>query len=170
MKLLLLEDVEKLGGIGDEVEVRDGYGRNYLIPQGKAILATSKNVKQFNHHKSLIQRKLKKLKGEAEQVAEAISRLDIKVAKKVGEHGKLFGSVTSQEIADLVAAGGVDIDRRKIQLSEPIKSLGEFKVPVKLHPEVTAQIRVTVVSEEEPKAEGAEAPASQTETTETESA
>lgn len=168
MKLLLLEDVDKLGTIGDEVEVKDGYGRNFLIPQKKAILATSKNVKQFNHHKSIIQRKLKKLKGEAEQVAEAIGKLDIKVTKKVGEHGKLFGSVTSQEIADLVAAKGVEIDKRKIQLSDPIKALGEFKVPVKLHPEVIAEIQVTVVSEDEPKT--GEAAGAEAEKTETESA
>lgn len=164
MKLLLLEDVDKLGTIGDEVVVKDGYGRNFLLPQRKAILATSKNVKQFNHHKSIIQRKLKKLKGEAEQVAEAIGKLDIKVTKKVGEHGKLFGSVTSQEIADLVAANGVEIDKRKIQLSDPIKALGEFKVPVKLHPEVIAEIRVTVASEGEPKAEEGGAEAEKTET------
>ena len=171
MKLLLLEDVEKLGSIGDEVQVKDGYGRNYLIPKGKAILATAKSVKQFNHHKSLIQRKLKKLKGEAEQVAEAIGKLDIKVTKKVGEHGKLFGSVTSQEIADLAAAKGVEIDKRKIQLSDPIKALGEFKIPVKLHPEVTAEITVTVASEDQPEGEGAAAAeAGPAEKTETESA
>ncbi|MCF8720855.1 50S ribosomal protein L9 [Nitrospina gracilis] len=153
MKLLLLEEVEKLGQLGDEVEVRDGYGRNFLIPQGKAILATANNVKEFEHHKGLIQRKLKKLKGEAETQAEAIGKLRIQVSKKVGDQGKLFGSVTSQEIAELVEAQGVQIDRRKIQLSDPIKALGDFEVPLKLHPEVTAKIHVTVTAEEEPKAE-----------------
>ncbi|CAI2718555.1 50S ribosomal protein L9 [Nitrospina watsonii] len=166
MKLLLLEEVDKLGALGEEVEVKDGYGRNYLIPQGKAILATAKTVKQFNHHKGLIQRKLKKLKGEAETQAETLGKLKIQITKKVGEQGKLFGSVTSQEIADLVEAQGVEIDRRKLQLNEPIKALGEFKVPLKLHPEVTAEIHVTVVGEEEPKAEAA----AQAEANETESA
>ncbi|CCQ91319.1 50S ribosomal protein L9 [Nitrospina gracilis 3/211] len=169
MKLLLLEEVEKLGHLGDEVEVRDGYGRNYLIPQGKAILATANNVKEFQHHKGIIQRKLKKLKGEAETQAEAIGKLRIQVSKKVGDQGKLFGSVTSQEIADLVEAQGVQIDRRKIQLSDPIKALGEFEVPLKLHPEVTAKIHVTVSAEEEPKADAEEETAT-SEQAETESA
>ncbi|MGP0564602.1 MULTISPECIES: 50S ribosomal protein L9 [unclassified Nitrospina] len=169
MKLLLLEEVEKLGHLGDEVEVRDGYGRNYLIPQGKAILATANNVKEFQHHKGIIQRKLKKLKGEAETQAEAIGKLRIQVSKKVGDQGKLFGSVTSQEIADLVEAQGVQIDRRKIQLSDPIKALGEFEVPLKLHPEVTAKIHVTVSAEEEPKADTEEETAT-SEQAETESA
>ncbi|MGP0630479.1 50S ribosomal protein L9 [Nitrospina sp. 32_T5] len=169
MKLLLLEEVDKLGHLGDEVEVRDGYGRNYLIPQGKAILATANNVKEFQHHKGIIQRKLKKLKGEAETQAEAIGKLRIQVSKKVGDQGKLFGSVTSQEIADLVEAQGMQIDRRKIQLSDPIKALGEFEVPLKLHPEVTAKIHVTVSAEEEPKADTEEETAT-SEQAETESA
>jgi len=147
MKVLLKEDVPKLGSVGDEVEVKDGYGRNFLIPTGKALLATPKNVKQFRHQKSIVEHKVRKLKGAAQTVADQIAKLSLSVDKKVGEQGKLFGSVTSQEIADLVSAQGVEIDRRKIQLSEPIKSLGEFKIPVKLHPEVIAEIRLTVSAE-----------------------
>lgn len=152
MKVLLKEDVLKLGSVGDEVEVKDGYGRNFLIPTGKALLATLKNVKQFRHQKSIVDHKVRKLKGAAQEVADKLSNLSLIVKKKVGEQGKLFGSVTSQEIAELVSAKGVEIDRRKIQLGEPIKSLGEFKIPVKLHPQVTAEMVLTVTDEESTEA------------------
>jgi large subunit ribosomal protein L9 len=148
MKVLLKEDIPKLGSVGDEVEVKDGYGRNFLIPTGKALVATPKNLKQFRHQKSIVDHKVRKLKGEAETVSEKLAKLSLSVTKKVGEQGKLFGSVTSQEIAELISAKGVDIDRRKIQLSEPIKSLGEFKVPVKLHPEIIAEVSLTVSGDE----------------------
>ncbi len=147
MKVLLKEDVNKLGSVGDEVEVKDGYGRNFLIPTGKALLATPKNLKQFRHQKSIVDHKVKKFKGAAQTIADQLAKLSLSVKKNVGEQGKLFGSVTSQEIADLVFAKGVEIDRRKIQLSEPIKSLGEFKIPIKLHPQVTAEITLTVSAE-----------------------
>lgn len=153
MKVLLKEDVFKLGSVGDEVEVKDGYGRNFLIPTGKALLATPKNLKQFRHQKSIVDHKVRKLKGAAQDVADQLSKLSLSIKKKVGEQGKLFGSVTSQEIAELVSAQGVEIDRRKIQLGEPIKSLGEFKIPVKLHPQVTAEMTLTVTA-----VESAEAP------------
>jgi large subunit ribosomal protein L9 len=159
MKVLLKEDVIKLGSVGDEVEVKDGYGRNFLIPTGKALLATPKNLKQFRHQKSLVDHKVKKFKGVAQALADQLAKLSLSVKKKVGEQGKLFGSVTTQEIGDLVAAHGVEIDRRKIQLSEPIKALGEFKVPIKLHPEVTAEITLTVSADESAKApEAVDAP------------
>ena len=153
MKVLLKEDVNKLGSVGDEVEVKDGYGRNFLIPTGKALLATPKNLKQFRHQKSIVDHKVRKLRGAAQDVADQLSKLSLSIKKKVGEQGKLFGSVTSQEIAELVSAKGVEIDRRKIQLGEPIKSLGEFKIPVKLHPQVTAEMTLTVTG-----VESAEAP------------
>lgn len=147
MKVLLKEDVPKLGSVGDEVTVKDGYGRNFLIPTGKALLATPKNLKQFRHQKSLVDHKVRKLKGAAQEVADQIAKLSLAIKKNVGEQGKLFGSVTSQEIADMVAAKGVEIDRRKIQLGEPIKALGDFKIPVKLHPQVVAEISLTVSAE-----------------------
>ena len=157
MKVLLKEDVPKLGSVGDEVEVKDGYGRNFLIPKGKALLATPKNVKQFRHQKSIVEHKVKKFKGVAQGIADQLAQLTVSVTKKVGEQGKLFGAVTSQEIADLVSAQGIEVDKRKIQLSEPIKSLGEFKIPIKLHPEITAEFTLTVSGEQ--SAETPEAPA-----------
>ena len=149
MKLLLKEDVENLGNCGDEVEVKGGYGRNYLIPQGKAILATPKNVKQFAHQRNIVQAKIKKLVKAAGVVADEIGKVSCSVKKKVGEQGKLFGSVTAQNIHDLLLEKGVEIDKRKIQLDEPIKTLGDFKIPVKLHPQVTAEISLSVLAEEE---------------------
>lgn len=149
MKLLLKEDVENLGNCGDEVEVKGGYGRNYLIPQGKAILATPKNVKQFAHQRNIVQGKLNKLIKAAGVIAGEIGKVSCSVKKKVGEQGKLFGSVTAQNIHDLLREKGVEIDKRKIQLDEPIKTLGDFKIPVKLHPQVTAEISLSVVAEEE---------------------
>lgn len=150
MKLLLKEDVEGLGFCGDEVSVRDGYGRNYLVPQGKALLATPKNIKQFNHQKMIVQGKVKKIINTANDLAEKIAKVTCTIKKKVGEQGKLYGSVTTQEIAEILRKNGIDVDKRKIQPVEPIRSLGDFQIPLKLHTEVVAQIKVTVVPDKEP--------------------
>lgn len=149
MKVLLKEDVDNLGSVGDLCEVKDGFGRNYLLPKGKAILATPKNVKQFKHQKNIVEGKLRKVIQSAQAVAEEIAKVQCTISKKVGEQGKLFGSVTTQEIVDILKDNGVDVDKRKIHLEEPIKTLGEFKVPLKLHSQVTAEINVTVVQAEE---------------------
>ncbi len=148
MKLLLKEDVTGLGFCGDEVEVKDGYGRNFLIPNGKALLATPKNLKQFKHQKSIVNGRLKKVKAAADALAQEIGKVTCTLKKKVGDQGKLFGSVTTQEISESLRAQGVELDRRKIQLGEPIKSLGDFEVSVKLHPDVTAKVKVIVMQEE----------------------
>ena len=147
MKLLLKEDVDGLGYCGEEVEVKDGYGRNFLIPKGKALLATPNNLKAFNHQKRIVQAKVKKVTGIAQEVADKISAATIQIKKKMGDGGKMFGAVTAQEISDLLKAKGIDIDRRKIQIQEPIKKAGEYSIPVKLHPEVTAAINLTVEGE-----------------------
>tara|TARA_Y100001934_G_C11853235_1_gene540594 strand:- start:6 stop:515 length:510 start_codon:yes stop_codon:yes gene_type:complete len=147
MKLLLKEDVDGLGFCGDEVEVKDGYGRNFLIPKGKALLATPNNLKAFNHQKRIVQAKVKKVATIAQGVADEISKATLQTKKKMGEGGKMFGSVTAQEISDLLKTKGIEIDRRKIQMQEPIKKAGEFTIPVKLHPEVTGQIKLVVEGE-----------------------
>ena len=147
MKLLLKEDVDGLGFCGDEVEVKDGYGRNFLIPKGKALLATPNNLKAFNHQKRIVQAKVKKVTSIAQGVADEISKATLQTKKKMGEGGKMFGSVTAQEISDLLKSKGIEIDRRKIQMQEPIKKAGEFAIPVKLHPEVTGQIKLIVEGE-----------------------
>jgi large subunit ribosomal protein L9 len=148
MKLLLKEDVTGLGFCGDEVEVKCGYGRNFLIPNGKALLATPKNLKQFKHQKSIVNGRLKKVKTAADALAQEIGKVTCTLKKKVGDQGKLFGSVTTQEISESLRAQGVELDRRKIQLGAPIKSLGDVEVSVKLHPDVTAKIKVIVMQEE----------------------
>ena len=149
MKLLLKEDVDGLGFCGDEVEVKDGYGRNFLIPKGKALLATPNNLKAFNHQKRVVQGRLTKVIAAAQSVADEIAKVTCSIKKKVGETGKMFGSVTAQEVSDLLKAQGVDVDRRKIQITDPIKKVGEYKIPVKLHPEVTAEIKLVVEGEQE---------------------
>ena len=156
MKLLLKEDVDGLGFCCDEVEVKDGYGRNFLIPKGKALLATPNNLKGFNHQKRIVQAKVKKVIAIAKGIADEISKEVFQTKKKMGEGGKMFGSVTAQEISDLLKAKGVEVDRRKIQIQEPIKKAGDFTIPVKLHPEVTGQIKLVVEGEkleEKPEAE-----------------
>ena len=152
MKLLLMEDVHGLGSCGDEVEVKNGYGKNFLIPRGHAIAATPKNIKQFNHQKSIIQGRLKKIKLSAEAQALEIGKVVCTFKKKAGDGGKIFGSVTTQDISESLRVFGIELDRKKLQLKEPIKSLGEFEVPVKLHPEVIVSVKVAVMREEvEPK-------------------
>ena len=152
MKLLLKEDVHGLGNCGDEVEVKNGYGKNFLIPNGHAIAATPKNLKQFNHQKTIVQGRLKKIKISAEAQALEIGKALCVFKKKTGDNGKIFGAVTTQDISESLRSHGVELDRRKLQLKEPIKSLGDFEVSVKLHPEVTVVVKVKVVQEEvEPK-------------------
>ena len=158
MKLLLKEDVDGLGFCGDEVEVKDGFGRNFLIPKGKALLATPNNLKAFNHQKLVVQSKVKKVIATVQAIADEIAKVTCTVKKKIGDTGKMFGSVTAQDIADLLKVQGVDIDRRKIQITEPIKKAGEYKIPVKLHSEVTAEIKLVVEAEQE-VAEPTEEPA-----------
>ena len=147
MKLLLKLDVHGLGVCGDEVDVKDGYGKNFLIPNGQAILATPKNLKQFNHQKSIIQARLKSERVNAEAQVQEIEKVTCVFKKKAGDNGKLFGTVTTQEVSESLRSHGIEIDRRKLQLQEPIKSLGDFDISVKLHPEVTATIKITVAQE-----------------------
>ena len=163
MKLLLKEDVYGLGSCGDEVEVKNGYGKNFLIPKGQAIAATPKNLKQFNHQKSIVQGRLKKIKVGAEAQALEIGKVICMFKKKTGDNGKIFGAVTTLEISENLRSQGIELDRRKLQLKDPIKSLGDFEVPVKLHPEVTVAVKVSVVqdkveSKESPKAPKEKAP------------
>jgi large subunit ribosomal protein L9 len=147
MQVILLEDIFSLGKVGDKVKVSDGYGRNYLIPQKKAILATEKSLKAIEHQKRQVQQQLDKAKKDAEKEAQQIGQLSCTFAKPVGESGKLFGSVTSMEIEGFLKENGIEVDRKKILLEEPIKSVGMYNVPIKLNPEVTAHLKVWVVQE-----------------------
>ena len=147
MQVILLEDILSLGKAGDLVKVSDGYGRNYLIPQKKAILATEKGLKMLEHQKRQVQVRMGKMKKDLDKVAQQIEGLSCTFTKSVGESGKLFGSVTSMEIETVLKENGINVDRKKIVLDEPIKSIGVFTVPIKLHPEIVAQLKVWVVQE-----------------------
>ena len=147
MKVILTQDMDSLGLAGEIVEVARGYARNYLIPQKIALEATEDNIKRTETQRKTIEIKRIKLKEDAQKVKERLAEVMISIAQKVGEEEKLYGSVTSMNIADELEKQGITIDRRKIILDKPIKSLGEFSVPIKLHPHVTASIKVTVVPE-----------------------
>lgn len=148
MKIILREDVPNLGKAGEVATVRDGYGRNFLIPQGKAVLASEKNIRQLDHQKRIIMARQAKLKASAEAVAQKIGQVQLTIARKVGEQEKLYGSVTNKDLADALAQVGVEVDRHQIQLAEPIRTLGQHEVPVRLHSEVVPTIKVEVVPEQ----------------------
>ena len=144
MKVILREDVKDLGEMGSIVNVANGYGRNYLIPRNLAVEANPKNIKKFEHEKNIILAKTKKVIKSAEDLAEKISALTLIFEEKAGEEDKLFGSVTTKDIAEEIGKQGFEVDRRKIMLEEPIKRLGTYSVSVKLFKDVTATVNVEV--------------------------
>jgi large subunit ribosomal protein L9 len=147
MEVILKEDVESLGHRGDVVKVADGYGRNYLLPHKLAMQANAANKSVIEQMKNSAVRRTAKEKAEAEKQVALIEAISLEFSRKVGENEHLFGSVTSSDIAQELESKGFTLDRRKIQLEEPLKQLGEFHVPVKLHREVTAHVKVTVKSD-----------------------
>jgi large subunit ribosomal protein L9 len=147
MKILLKKDIATLGTAGEIVTVKNGYARNYLIPQGFAALATAGNMRAFEVENKAASLRLQRGQREAQELADKLEKLSLTVSVQVGEEEKLFGSVTSQNIADLLAENGFEIDKKKIILEDPIKALGVYDVPVKLHQEVTAMVKVWVVRE-----------------------
>jgi large subunit ribosomal protein L9 len=149
MEVILKEDVNKLGHRGDVVKVADGYGRNYLLPGKLAIEANAANKTVIEQMKASAVRKSVKEKAGAEQLATQLSEVELVFERKVGENEHLFGSVTSGDIAHALELKGYTIDRRKIALDEPLKSLGEYHVPVKLHREVTSHVKVTVKGDQQ---------------------
>ena len=148
MKVILKENIETLGHIGDIVKVAPGYARNYLLPKGLVIEATIKNAKALEHDKRQMEYKKNKVLEQAKQFAARIEALSFVLSHQAGEEGKLFGSVTNMEIADRLKAEGIEVDRKKILLADPIKHLGEFTVAIKVHPEVTANLKVNVTRSE----------------------
>jgi large subunit ribosomal protein L9 len=147
MKVILREDIDGLGKSGELVTVKDGFGRNYLLPRKKAVLANEQNIRQLEHEKGVISARNAKLKGAAEALAKKVGSLQITIKRKVGEQDKLFGSVTALDIAEAMAAQGQQVDRRGIHLPEPIKTVGKHEVELRLHREVTAKLKVDVVAE-----------------------
>jgi large subunit ribosomal protein L9 len=153
MEVILLEDIEKLGLRGQVVRVADGYGRNYLMPKNLALAATPQNRKRMEQQRVRFLKLEAKEKGDAEELATLLQGVSVTLTRKSGEKGTLFGSVTAIDIAEKLAAQGYNIDRRKIALDSPLKVLGEYEVPIKLHREVTALIKVRVEGEAETKAQ-----------------
>jgi large subunit ribosomal protein L9 len=149
MDVILREDVEKLGTRGQLVKVAPGYARNFLLPNKMAVAATESNKKIVEQERQAHLRREAKVEGEAKDLGKMLGTVAITISQKAGENDQLFGSVTSKDIAEALEKQGYTIERRKIVLDEPIKTLGEFKVPVRLHREVTAEITVHVVKEDE---------------------
>jgi len=147
MEVILREDIDNLGTRGQVVKVAPGYARNFLLPKRLAVQATESNKKIVEQERQAHLRKEAKAQGEAEDLGKLMRHVTVTISQKAGENDQLFGSVTSKDIADALAAQNYTIDRRKIQLDEPIKQLGEFKVPVRLHKEVTVEVTVVVAKE-----------------------
>jgi large subunit ribosomal protein L9 len=147
MKLILREDVYNLGKSGELVTVKDGFGRNYLLPRKMAVLANEQNVRHLAHEKAVIEARHAKLKGAAEEQGKKIAGAAVKISRKVGEQDKLYGSVTALDIAESLISQGHKVDRRQIHLPEPIKAVGSFEVEVRLHRDVIQKIKVEVVGE-----------------------
>ena len=147
MEVILREHVEHLGRRGDVVKVAAGYARNYLLPRKLALAVTDNNKRQIEREKKLAEARDAEERGQAEAIGQRIAQLEIEIARRVGEHNTLYGSVTSQDIAQALKDKGFDVDKRKITLVEPLKALGESTVPVKIHRDVTIQLRVKVVAQ-----------------------
>ena len=147
MKVILREDVPNVGRSGELVNVKPGFGRNYLLPRKLAVLANEANVKQLEHDRAVISARQAKLRGNAEEQAKRINAVSVTIGRKVGEQDKLFGSVTALDIAEALAAKGQKVDRRHIHLPEPIKTVGSHEVEIRLHRDVAAKIKVDVVPE-----------------------
>jgi large subunit ribosomal protein L9 len=147
MKVILREDVEKLGKAGEVVKVADGFGRNYLIPRQLAVLANVRNMKTLDHDRKAIETRAKKARKTAEATAATLSAVALTLSAKAGEEGKLFGAVTTRDIAEALGKTGITVDRKAIQLAEPIKQVGDYKVKIRVAADVLPEISVSVVPE-----------------------
>ena len=167
MEVVLKEDVENLGHMGDVVKVKDGYARNYLLPRGLVVEANKRNLKALEHEQRMIGQRRERLTKEAEGISNELAGVALEFTAKVGEEGRLFGSVTTMDIEKALKEKGFDVERRRIALEAPIKNVGDYEVPIRLRPEVVPTIKVTVVSEDQPEAGGAKAAAAATDDAET---
>ncbi len=150
MNVVLKEDFPKLGKMGDVVRVKDGYARNYLLPRGLVVVANNKNMKTLEHEKRVIADRRERVVKEAQAVGDKIAALSLIIPAKAGEEGKLFGSVTNIHIEKALAQMGYQVERRKIDLPQPIKAIGDYEVPVRLTNDVVAKVKVSVVAKEGP--------------------
>jgi large subunit ribosomal protein L9 len=149
MDVILLEKIANLGNLGDKVTVKAGYGRNYLLPHGKAVAATAEKLAEFEQRRAELEKVAAEELAKAQARSEAISQLDVTIAQKAGEGGKLFGSVGTQDIAEAVTAAGVEVKRQEIRLPEgPLRHIGEHQIEIQLHSDVVATLALSVVEEE----------------------
>ncbi len=147
MEVILKEDIVNVGKIGEVVRVRDGYARNYLLPRGLVLIANKKNLKTFEHHKKIVGDQKQKIMRDAKAVGDQLAAVSLVIPMKVGEEGKLFGSVTNMQIEKALKAKGLNVDRRKIHLDAPIKNTGDYEVPIRLSADVTVPLKLSVVSD-----------------------
>ena len=147
MKVVLKDDIKNVGKMGQIVDVADGYARNYLVPRGLAVEANIKNLKSLEHEKTIIQGKAKRIKNSAQTLSDKISTMTLVIKAKAGDEGKLFGTVTSMDIAELLKDEGIEMDKKKISLDEPVKRLGSYSVNIKIHPEISTYLNIQVVEE-----------------------
>jgi large subunit ribosomal protein L9 len=152
MEVILKEDIANVGKIGEVVRVRDGYARNYLLPRGLVMIANKKNLKTFEHRKKIVGDQKEKIMRQAQAVGQELTGATVSISMRAGEEGKLFGSVTNIHIEKALKAKGLDVDRRKIQLEQPIKTLGDFEVPVRLTADLSVPVKVSIIPEAGSKA------------------
>jgi len=148
MEVILREDIPHVGKIGEVVQVRNGFARNYLLPRGLVLVANKKNLKGFEHQKRVVGARKEKADQGARSLAEKLTAVALRIAVKTGEEGRLFGSVTNMDVEKALRQQGLEIDRRKIHLDEPLKVLGDYEVPVRLTADLVVNVRVSVVPEE----------------------
>jgi len=151
MEVVLKEDIENLGHMGDVVKVKDGYARNYLLPRGLVVLANNRNLKALEHEQRMIGQRRERLTKEAQGISDKLAGVSLEFTAKVGEEGRLFGSVTTMDIEKALKEQGFDVERRRIVLDAPIKNVGDYEVPIRLRPEVMPSIKVKVTSEDQPE-------------------
>lgn len=147
MEVILKEDIANLGKIGEVVRVRDGYARNYLLPRGLVLVANKKNLGSFEHQKKIVSDQRQKIMRQAQVVGNDLAAVSLVIAMRVGEEGKLFGSVTNMQIEKALKAKGLNVDRRKIHLEAPIKSVGDYEIPIRLAADLTVPLKVSVVAD-----------------------
>ncbi|MET0500219.1 MAG: 50S ribosomal protein L9 [Candidatus Binatia bacterium] len=152
MEVILKEDIVNLGKLGEVVRVRDGYARNYLLPRGLVLIANKKNIKTFEHQKKLVADQKQKVTRQAQAVGDELVGVALTIAMRTGEEGRLFGSVTNIQIEKALKAKGLNVDRRKIHLDEPIKLLGDYEIPIRLSADLSVPLKLSVVSEDGGKA------------------
>lgn len=145
LELILTQDVDNLGRAGDLVRVRPGYGRNYLLPRGLALTATRGSRAQVEHHKRAIARQQEQVIARYKEMASVLEGASVAIARKVGKDGKLFGSVTNKDIAEALQAQNIELDRKLIQLDDPIKTVGTYEIPVRFNPDIIVELKVNVV-------------------------